>query len=74
MENNQQVLNNWNNLNRYRGILSSRCLKTLCFLKIVTEYGVNLDGIDFSNRKATEERLEKKAIELKKLIQSFLIY
>ena len=29
MENNQQVLNNWNNLNRYRGILSSRCLKTL---------------------------------------------
>lgn len=66
MENNQQVLNNWNNLNRYRGILSSRCLKTLCFLKIVTEYGVNLDGIDFSNRKATEERLEKENNRIKK--------
>lgn len=66
MENNQQVLNNWNNLNRYRGILSSRCLKTLCFLKIVTEYGVNLDGIDFSNRKATEERLEKESNRIKK--------
>ena len=66
MENNQQVLNNWNNLYRYRGILSSRCLKTLCFLKIVTEYGVNLDGIDFSNRKATEERLEKESDRIKK--------
>ena len=66
MENNQQVLNNWNNLNRYRGILSSRCLKTLCFLKIITEYGVNLDGIDFSNRKATEERLEKESNRIKK--------
>ncbi|MCI6845762.1 MAG: N-6 DNA methylase [Solobacterium sp.] len=66
MENNQQVLNNWNNLNRYRGILSSRCLKTLCFLKIVTEYGVNLDGIDFSNRKATEEHLEKESNKIKK--------
>lgn len=66
MENNQQVLNNWNNLNRYRGILSSRCLKTLCFLKIVTEYSVNLDGIDFSNRKATEERLEKESNRIKK--------
>lgn len=66
MENNQQVLNNWNNLNRYRGILSSRCLKTLCFLKIVTEYGVNLDGIDFSNRKATEERLGKESNKIKK--------
>lgn len=67
MENNQQVLNNWNNLNRYRGILSSRCLKTLCFLKIVTEYSVNLDGIDFSNRKATEERLEKESNRIKKI-------
>lgn len=66
MENNQQVLNNWNNLNRYRGILSSRCLKTLCFLKIVTEYGVNFDGIDFSNRKATEECLEKESNRIKK--------
>lgn len=66
MENNQQVLNNWNNLNRYRGILSSRCLKTLCFLKIVTEYSVNLDDIDFSNRKATEECLEKESNRIKK--------
>lgn len=66
MENNQQVLNNWNKLICYRDILSSRCLKTLCFLKIVTEYGVNLDGIDFSNRKATEERLEKESNRIKK--------
>ena len=66
MENNKQALNNWNTLNRYRGVLSSRCLKTLCFLKIATEFGVNLDDADFSNKKAIEECLEKESIRIEK--------
>lgn len=66
MENNQQALNNLNILNRYRDKLSLRCLKTLCFLKIATEYCVNLDGIDFSNRKVTEECVEKESVRIKK--------